>query len=603
MERQLFAKLSWLLLWLLLCCSLALGEEQQHQHRHQHAASTSAPATHARRNQQQRLLQLQQAQQTGEGSFELEAAQQQRRHHLRHEQHMRAELAASNRQPPVSSKLQLEQLPASGQQQHHLRHHNRHHAAWQQRVFPTLQQQQTTAAATTTTTTDAPLRQALSNYSSRYFDRDGIYPAWTQAHSTRSPNWQQQLIDSDEDADDDDTDEDEDENYEDDIDVAAAAELAKQMPRYSLFSQQLPSISSTEQDYEADEQVSSSNKHPSIANAEPKAAAKRNIFDWIFKRDKHKQQTTTEKPEPLHSESYSNEQWNKLEHESHLQQQQQQHQKQLEALRASSNNKHTPLIRGAGPMSRSAIAIDNEHSDNSYTHKRIGALTRHKEKELGAQDAVYRHRNWYEDADKAKSHLSWVQREGQCRVPQRRCVSVENDPAKIYYPHCTILYRCSADSGCCFDRTQICAPKSVTKVQQVIHVKASHERRSSYETLSFDNHTECHCIDRISLAKDVSATKMLQNVIALNCKCPRLFEKILQDDGQCRCDCTSGNDSCERLKRGGEHFAINDRKCIQQGLCKAPACQFGVYMERHGRCPIEYEPQHNARYTNTNSIS
>lgn len=412
-----------------------------------YAESTTNAPTRSRRNQQ-RLQQLQQAQDSNVNGNGIDIgpghsySSSHHHHHLRHEQHLRAELAGNgngnlnggNRQPPPPSppsaarQAELEQLamlPGPGQQ-HHLRHHNRHHAAWEQRVFPALRHQQhrmspamisststptpSTTAASFVSTTDTPVMRAGSNVSSassRYFDRDGIYPSWMQPRSTRAPNWQQ-LPESDES--DDEDDDDDDENYEDDADDIAAAELAKQMPRYSLFSQKMPEISSNQEDYDAYDQsdvesVSSSsggssnngNRHPSVASGHSKAAAKRNIFDWLFKRDKEKVQpvhvvqqpkeqqqhqqlrlqpqpvkaqakprVATEKPNSLSDdgfpdeqqdndnsfEGFSNERWNKIQHEHHLKQQK--HQKELQALRES--NRNVPLIRGA--VGRGAI--DNE---------------------------------------------------------------------------------------------------------------------------------------------------------------------------------------------------------------------------------------------------
>lgn len=46
----------------------------------------------------------------------------------------------------------------------------------------------------------------------------------------------------------------------------------------------------------------------------------------------------------------------------------------------------------------------------------------------------------------------------------------------------------------------------------------------------------------------------------MNCLCPKIFETVLQDDGNCRCDCSSGNAGCDSLKRGKEHFSMGDRK-------------------------------------------
>ncbi|XP_034474587.1 uncharacterized protein LOC117781826 isoform X2 [Drosophila innubila] len=526
-------------------------------------------------------------------------------------------------------------LPGPGQQ-HHLRHHNRHHAAWEQRVFPALRHQQhrlspplpkptTTIAPTIATAlpatfnssvTDAPHLHPLSN-SSRYFDRDGIYAAWMQPRSTRAPNWQE-LVDSyeDDDGEDDDEDaDDEDEDYEDDVDEAAAAELAKQMPRYSLFSQKLPTISSNDKDYDAYDQLdaestasNNNNKHPSVSAGHSKAAAKRNVFDWLFKRDKEKPATlvkiqpkvevTTEKPKSLLDDSladeedndegnvdaFSNEQWNKIEHEHHLKQQK--HQKELQALR--DKNKNTPLIRGG--LRRGGI--DNEDTDNNYARNYIpGKFTDLKNKQLGTPEAVINTRRQHDpNYALATAHWKQVTKEAVCRVPQKRCVRVENDPSKLYTPHCVQLHRCAEDSGCCHSRTDICAPKEIQEVVKVFHVKSPKSRHSVTENLTFVNHTECHCIDRSNFNAEavITAVEVKQATI-LSCNCPRLFEKILQNDGQCRCDCSSSNYHCDFLKRGSEHFSMNDRKCIHQGNCKPPTCQFGTYMEKHGRCPNQHE--------------
>ncbi|KAH8391310.1 hypothetical protein KR215_011106, partial [Drosophila sulfurigaster] len=531
----------------------------------------SAPGT---LKQQQRLLQLQQAQENGNSNGNgngndiglLDYRHQHPHHHLRHEQHLRAELAGSvgNRQPPSAAKLELEQLamlPGPGQQ-HHLRHHNRHHAAWEQRVFPALRHQQqqqqqqqhrTTNAPTTYSrvVTDAPPAHSFSNSSgTRYFDRDGIYAAWMQPRATRAPNWQQ-LEESYEDGDEDDEyDEDEDEDYDEDADDAATAELAKQMPRYSLFSQKLPSISSNEEDYDAYDQAvdvevdknTNNNKHPSVANGHAKAAAKRNVFDWLFKRDKEKV-----KPQPQ-------------------------------------------------PQPQSP---QNANADNNYSHNYIpGKLTELKNKQLGNPKAVSNSRRGQLVnvllntlfAELAEKHYRTVMEEAMCHEPQMRCMRVERDPSKIYRPHCTKLFRCSEDSGCCRSRSEICAPKEYHEVELTFYVSTVGSRKSTTEKLSFVNHTKCHCIERTNFYNGaLSNVGELQQAAILNCNCPKLFEKIIQNDGKCRCDCTSSSNHCAYLKTGIEHFSMKDRKCIHQGICKAPTCQYGNYMEKHGRCPNENE--------------
>ncbi|XP_017004632.2 uncharacterized protein Pvf3 isoform X1 [Drosophila takahashii] len=617
--------------------------------------TTVAPTPgHRNAHQQLRLQQLQEAQL-------LEAHQQQHHHHLRHEQHLRAELEG-NRQPPIEnfevagsgSKKAFFDDPQLPMQQHHLRHHNRHHLSWEQRVFPSLRHQQHRLAIGTSTarnimTTDAPTTTyhgLISNHS-RYFDRDGIFPAWAEPRSTRGPNWRQEVDTSDSDEDSDEDDDDDDYEYDEDADSNGVdEELARQMPRYSLFTQKLPHIDMKEPDYNAYDQSDeldivsnnnnhNNNKHPSVANPHDKSAGKRNIFDWLFKQNREKEvvkkphttttsttttsTTTTVKPvirterpklqlidanlknhggeeedsnEDSDSESeegFSNEQWNKIEHEHHLKQQK--HQKELLAMREKSRN--TPLIRN----------IENEDVENIYARNYIaGKVTPKKEEQLGSPEAAIRARRLHAQKQKseralAHAHMNQVLKEATCRIPQKRCQLVQQDPSKIYTPHCTILHRCSEDSGCCPSRSQICAAKSTHNVELHFFVKST-KHRSVIEKRTFVNHTECHCIERSTYNEDTAMANYGQSVVRatiLSCTCPKSFEKILQDDGQCRCDCSSGNYDCDWLKRGNEHFAMNDRKSIQQGRCKPPTCEFGPYMDKHGRCPKQHEqPAYNA---------
>lgn len=391
--------------------------------------TTAAPAAgHRSSHQQLRLQQLQEAQQL--------EAHQQRHHHLRHEQHLRAELEGNHQPPEIGAAAEGAQKsfdPHLPMQQHHLRHHNRHHMSWEQRVFPSLRHQQHRLSIGTSTprnivTSEAPTtsHHGLVSNHTRYFDRDGIFPSWAEPRSTRGPNWRQELdtSSSDEDSDEDD-DDDEDYEYEDEANSNAVdEELARQMPRYSLFTQKRPLIESKDLDYEGYDQTDEldidlnknhNNRHPSVANPHDKAAGKRNIFDWLFKQDKDKDvvkkphttrpptptttstttSTTTIKPivrtekpklqlidanlqinqrsnddeedysnEDSDSESeegFSNEQWNKIEHEHHLKQQR--HQKELMALREKSRN--TPLIRN----------IENEVSRSVWHCAHCSGLT------------------------------------------------------------------------------------------------------------------------------------------------------------------------------------------------------------------------------------
>ncbi|XP_017134466.1 uncharacterized protein LOC108150707 isoform X2 [Drosophila elegans] len=258
-------------------------------------------------------------------------------------------------------------------------------------------------------------------------------------------------------------------------------------------------------------------------------------------------------------------------------------------------------------VSAAKTSEDNEGHDvnNIYARNHVaGKLALKKDEQLGTPEAALKARRLHAQKQKseralAHAHMNQVLKEATCRVPQKRCQLVQQDPSKIYTPHCTILHRCSEDSGCCPSRSQICAAKSIHNVELHFFVKSS-KHRSVIEKRTFVNHTECHCIERSNYNEDTAMAmahygQSVVRATILSCTCPKSFEKILQDDGQCRCDCSSGNYDCDWLKRGNEHFAMNDRKCIQQGRCKPPTCEFGPYMDKHGRCPKQHEqPAYNA---------
>ncbi|XP_016964237.1 involucrin isoform X4 [Drosophila biarmipes] len=299
--------------------------------------------------------------------------------------------------------------------------------------------------------------------------------------------------------------------------------------------------------------------------------------------------------------TFSPRQWQQI--EIAHRRQKEQHQLQLLAERQQQRQLLTTTSKSTTTEPNDAKSEDNDDVENIYARNYIaGKVTQKKEDPLATPEAAMKARRLH--AQKLKSeralahaHMNQVLKEATCRVPQKRCQLVQQDPSKIYTPHCTILHRCSEDSGCCPSRSQICAAKSTHNVELHFFVKST-KHRSVIEKRTFVNHTECHCIERSTYNEDTAMANYGQSVVRatiLSCTCPKSFEKILQDDGQCRCDCSSGNYDCDWLKRGNEHFAMNDRKCIQQGRCKPPTCEFGPYMDKHGRCPKQHEqPAYNA---------
>lgn len=59
----------------------------------------------------------------------------------------------------------------------------------------------------------------------------------------------------------------------------------------------------------------------------------------------------------------------------------------------------------------------------------------------------------------AAAHAHRVFLEGTCKRPQPKVIPIRDDPAKTYYPHCTILHRCGDDTGCCITDDQTCVVK------------------------------------------------------------------------------------------------------------------------------------------------
>ncbi|KAH8018838.1 hypothetical protein MRX96_035248 [Rhipicephalus microplus] len=95
-------------------------------------------------------------------------------------------------------------------------------------------------------------------------------------------------------------------------------------------------------------------------------------------------------------------------------------------------------------------------------------------------------------------HREMVQREGRCKFPRRRTICVQDkypNESKRYEPHCTVVHRCQPDMACCNSEDKHCQPKSIQMVERtfaVVQIDATGEQRK-FETLTFENHTECEC--------------------------------------------------------------------------------------------------------------
>lgn len=59
----------------------------------------------------------------------------------------------------------------------------------------------------------------------------------------------------------------------------------------------------------------------------------------------------------------------------------------------------------------------------------------------------------------ANAHANRVSKEGSCKWPKPKLVQVGNHTSKTYTPHCTVLHRCSDETGCCHTDYKTCQPR------------------------------------------------------------------------------------------------------------------------------------------------
>lgn len=74
---------------------------------------------------------------------------------------------------------------------------------------------------------------------------------------------------------------------------------------------------------------------------------------------------------------------------------------------------------------------------------------------------------------------------------------------------------------------------------------------TKYEMVPFENHTECHCVHKISTPAPP------------RCPCPDNFNKTSDAESPCKCllNCSPpGEFLCQQLKKGRTHFMINERQ-------------------------------------------
>lgn len=198
-----------------------------------------------------------------------------------------------------------------------------------------------------------------------------------------------------------------------------------------------------------------------------------------------------------------------------------------------------------------------------------------------------------EKSDLARKHYMRIHAEGTCKTPLPRVISVQNehpDDGKIYTPHCTVLHRCTEDTGCCTEHHQKCGPIKEEVVHLYFYVRTLGNLQVEIEKLSFSNHTECTCLDKKRIETSTEDINGIEGPShnGNSCKCPKSFQPTFNRQ-RCTCDCDKNLSDCIRMKNGLEYFGLADRMCILDNKCGPPVCEFGSYIRLKGRCPNKEE--------------
>ena len=81
------------------------------------------------------------------------------------------------------------------------------------------------------------------------------------------------------------------------------------------------------------------------------------------------------------------------------------------------------------------------------------------------------------DVYNAHKHFHHVVAETKCGEPQPEveCVRCHSSiPHKVYFPRCTVVYRCRNTTGCC-NATSTCAPKTTESIVRHVYVSLINE--------------------------------------------------------------------------------------------------------------------------------
>ncbi|KOC69027.1 Vascular endothelial growth factor like protein [Habropoda laboriosa] len=236
-------------------------------------------------------------------------------------------------------------------------------------------------------------------------------------------------------------------------------------------------------------------------------------------------------------------------------------------------------------------------------HKWQSLGTRESVKETRSNMQQYNKNGKTEEIREALLHAIKVLREGSCKWPRPRVISVRDvypSPSTTYTPHCAILHRCSDDTGCCRSEALTCVPKQSHRVELTFYT-TNVGGGNVVEKLSFYNHTECECRERTEydtsnekpseqrFYRHHQSSPQPQNMRRAQprkpCRCPSEFTPRITSEGECQCNCYENHQNCIKIRRGKGYFSLADRLCIQNEECATPSCEFGDYMRRQGKCP------------------
>uniref|UniRef100_A0A336LPW9 CSON000546 protein n=1 Tax=Culicoides sonorensis TaxID=179676 RepID=A0A336LPW9_CULSO len=171
--------------------------------------------------------------------------------------------------------------------------------------------------------------------------------------------------------------------------------------------------------------------------------------------------------------------------------------------------------------------------------------------------------------------------ESRCKDPKPQVFPSSTDPSRSYVPRCTVLHRCSDDTACCPSADKTCVANTTELIElEFIVTFLNNTNRRLYET--FLNHTSCHCVTKPKYSSSLRNVPV-SLIQPKRCDCPRIFTEILQENGDCKCECSSHE--CQVKRKGQEHFSLEERSCISRGLCNKPRCNYGHYVSKEGRCP------------------